>query len=329
MISVIVPVYNAEKYLYQCVDSILNQSFVDIELLLINDGSNDNSMAICNEYAQSDSRVRVLEKDNGGVASARNLGLDYAKGEWITFIDADDWVAPSFLGDVYEKAIDGTADIIFVDIKYKWPNYEDIYHTYRWHGTPQDALIDYLTQTRNCPGWGLVRSSLIKDNHFRFPENITIYEDFHLLVRLVYKSKTILNVEKPLYNYRMQGSSIVHSIDQNRMIHNQTWAYNSILQFFKENGEYHKYASALYARILHDYQRMVLDSSQHVKFLNIYPDKKHYIWQSTTINLKLKIMMWCLTHNMSWLTYIVVKVRDIFIATTNNSNIFYRDRTVF
>ena len=89
-ISVIVPVYNTEKYLHRCIDSILEQTFTDFELLLINDGSKDNSGAICDEYAQKDSRVRVFHKENGGVSSARNLGLDKANGEWITFIDSDD-----------------------------------------------------------------------------------------------------------------------------------------------------------------------------------------------------------------------------------------------
>ena len=96
-ISVIVPVYKAEKYLHRCVDSILAQTFTDFEVLLINDGSPDNSDAICDEYAKKNNRVRVFHKENGGVSSARNLGLDNAKGEWITFIDSDDYVKPNYL----------------------------------------------------------------------------------------------------------------------------------------------------------------------------------------------------------------------------------------
>lgn len=89
-ISVIVPVYNTEKYLHRCVDSILSQTFIDFELLLINDGSTDKSGEICDEYARRDSRIRVFHKDNGGVSTARNLGLDEAQGEWICFVDSDD-----------------------------------------------------------------------------------------------------------------------------------------------------------------------------------------------------------------------------------------------
>lgn len=97
MISVIVPVYKAEKYLHRCVDSILAQSYTDFELLLIDDGSPDNCGGICDEYAAKDSRVRVFHKENGGVSSARNLGLGNARGEWITFVDSDDWLEPKCL----------------------------------------------------------------------------------------------------------------------------------------------------------------------------------------------------------------------------------------
>ena len=89
MVSIIVPVYNTEKFLHRCIDSILAQTYTDFELLLIDDGSKDSSGAICDEYAVKDARVRVFHKENGGVSSARNLGLDNAKGEWITFVDSD------------------------------------------------------------------------------------------------------------------------------------------------------------------------------------------------------------------------------------------------
>lgn len=105
-ISVIVPVYNVEKYLRCCVDSILAQTFTDIEVLLVNDGSTDGSGAICDEYAQKDSRVRVFHKANGGVSSARNLGLDEAVGKWIAFVDADDYISAT----LYEKIVKASAD---------------------------------------------------------------------------------------------------------------------------------------------------------------------------------------------------------------------------
>ena len=95
-VSIIVPVYKAEKYLNRCIDSILAQTFIDWELLLIDDGSPDKSGEICDEYSKKDQRIKVFHKSNGGVSSARNLGLDHVKGQWITFIDADDYIDSSF-----------------------------------------------------------------------------------------------------------------------------------------------------------------------------------------------------------------------------------------
>lgn len=112
MISIIVPVYNVEKYLTACVESVIAQTYQDWELLLIDDGSPDNSGKICDDYAAKDSRIRVFHKENGGVSSARNLGLDEAKGEWICFIDSDDYVSIDYL-----SYIDETYDIVFVESK--------------------------------------------------------------------------------------------------------------------------------------------------------------------------------------------------------------------
>lgn len=106
MISIIVPVYNAEKTLRQCVDSILTQEYKDMELILVDDGSKDGSPAICDEYEEKDSRVKVFHKENGGVSSARNVGLDYAQGEWITFIDSDDFITNGYFDGVVGRQED-------------------------------------------------------------------------------------------------------------------------------------------------------------------------------------------------------------------------------
>ena len=110
MISVIVPVYNTEKYLDRCIQSILAQTYTDFELLLIDDGSTDLSGEICDKYAEQDSRVKVFHKENGGVSSARNLGLDKANGDWVTFVDADDWVTTLYLNNLSDNT--NSADFV-------------------------------------------------------------------------------------------------------------------------------------------------------------------------------------------------------------------------
>ena len=114
-VSIIVPVYKAEAYLHRCVDSILAQTFTDFELLLIDDGSPDRSGEICDEYAQKDSRIRVIHKENGGVSSARQRGLDEAVGEYTIHVDSDDWVEPNMLEELYKKAKQDDADIVICD----------------------------------------------------------------------------------------------------------------------------------------------------------------------------------------------------------------------
>ncbi|MBB5333546.1 glycosyltransferase family 2 protein [Chryseobacterium koreense] len=113
-VTVVIPVYNAEKYLDECVQSVLNQNFTDFEILLINDGSSDGSGIICENYASKDSRVKVFHKKNGGVSTARNMGIEYAKGKWITFIDADDYIQENYFEVLNLK---NDTDWILLDIK--------------------------------------------------------------------------------------------------------------------------------------------------------------------------------------------------------------------
>ena len=111
LISVIVPIYNVENYLRMCLDSIQNQTYKNFECLLINDGSPDNSAEICREYVAKDSRFRYFEKENGGVSSARNLGIECSEGVYITFVDSDDWVEPDYLEVLYSIIVQEKADI--------------------------------------------------------------------------------------------------------------------------------------------------------------------------------------------------------------------------
>lgn len=111
-ISIIIPIYDVESYLRKCLDSIMEQSFPYFELLLINDGSTDASAQICQEYVEKDDRIRYFEKENGGVSSARNFGIKHSRGEYITFIDSDDWVEPNYLEIFYKSIKEQDADIV-------------------------------------------------------------------------------------------------------------------------------------------------------------------------------------------------------------------------
>lgn len=180
-ISIIVPVYKVEQYLPKCINSILAQTFQDWELILVDDGSPDNSGKICDEYALKDSRIRVFHKENGGVSSARNLGVDNAKGEWITFIDSDDYIQPGFLEGLYAPIAQGE-DLDFVHggcVNVKNEEFVSINQSYEYYiGDDKNILLQKL---RGLPFSKLFRLENVK--HWsdglplRFDEKMKIAED--------------------------------------------------------------------------------------------------------------------------------------------------------
>lgn len=210
MISVIVPVYNTEKYLRRCVDSILTQTFDDFELLLINDGSTDSSGSICDEYAIQDKRVRVFHKVNGGVSSARNLGLDNALGEWVSFVDSDDYVSSTYLHDLYSQINDTTGFVLSFSVSV----FRDK-HSRMVYG---DMLIDqnnfeslfseYDLDWRTSPWAKLYERSIIETNNMRFNISLPIAEDLVFLYEyLLYVEQIqVKGVSNYFYNAEIEGS---------------------------------------------------------------------------------------------------------------------------
>lgn len=216
--SVIIPVYNVEKYLRECVDSILAQSFDDYELILVNDGSKDSSPAICDEYSAKDSRIKVIHKENGGASTARNKGTDAASGDYILYLDSDDYISDKdFFKELYEKAKDGIDVII-----YKFKKYFE--ETARFakcqYGFPelekQNTLVEkinYLVKTDSfyCAGWSkAIRADIIRENNIRFKEGV-VGEDQEWYYRVLENVKTIDGIDKDFIVYRQRANSVTSS----------------------------------------------------------------------------------------------------------------------
>lgn len=207
IISVIVPVYKAEKYLHRCVDSILAQSYTDFELLLINDGSPDNCGAICDEYAIKDARVRVFHKKNGGVSSARNLGLDNAQGDWIAFVDSDDYVHVDYLKDLYALCdadlVVGSYQMVGTDnpINGVIPT-----ETYLRDGL-KDALLLY-GETGNFRGamCKMYKREVVHQYNIRYDENMSASEDWLFALEYIKHIDKIKTLDKPYYYYEQENS---------------------------------------------------------------------------------------------------------------------------
>lgn len=201
-ISVIVPVYNVEKYLPRCIDSILSQTFKDFELLLIDDGSPDNCGRICDEYAQKDCRVRVFHKLNGGVSSARNLGLDNAQGEWIAFIDSDDYVDENYLAELLKVTeLEGTDFVVILNAIKKYTENRYIVLT-------DESLVDlfslYEFHRNGCPWGKLYKHNIIRNKNLRFNKNIHLGEDVIFAILYLLEIETVVVISSDKYFYERE-----------------------------------------------------------------------------------------------------------------------------
>ena len=216
-ISIIIPIYNVESYLRKCLDSIIEQSFPYFELLLINDGSTDASAQICQEYVEKDDRIRYFEKENGGVSSARNFGIKHSRGEYITFIDSDDWIEPNYLEILYKTIKEQEADIVVTN--YYTFREEDAMFLFHVAETneplvfqPNDSFFNYMFSTFGTDiAWGSSWSKLFKKSLFDrlcFSEDISWAEDFDLMYKLFLISERIIYLHKAPYCYRDRGDSV-------------------------------------------------------------------------------------------------------------------------
>ena len=211
MVSIIVPVYNGEKFITRCVESVLAQTYTAFELILVNDGSKDNSGAICDALAQKDNRIRVIHQKNGGVSRARNRGLDAAKGDVIGFIDADDYFAPNLLETALSEM--GVADICMFDAVTTWDSGKtepDTIEILPGECTlkKQDITPERLMLMAGAVWRCLYRAELLKE--IRFPVGIKFSEDRIFNLYAMGKMDTLRYIRKGMYFRVMQDESAVH-----------------------------------------------------------------------------------------------------------------------
>lgn len=229
-ISVIVAVYRAEAYLHRCLNSLLVQTFRDFEVLLVDDGSPDKSGEICDEYARKDARIRVFHKENGGVSSARQCGIDHAKGEYTTHVDPDDWVEPTMLADLYTKAKEEDADMVFGDFYIEYDHKTQYDNQQPSSLDSKTILSDILVNKRirmNLCG-KLIRLSDYEG--IRFPQDLRYGEDSCVLVLLVCKMHAFSYIHYPYYHYDRYINP--NSLTRNRQ--GLLGEYRKILMYYKK-----------------------------------------------------------------------------------------------
>lgn len=224
-ISIIVPVYKAEKYLNRCVDSILAQTFTDWELLLIDDGSLDQSGEMCDEYAAKDSRIIVFHKENGGVSSARNLGLDNARGVYVTFVDSDDWIDVNTLSICISEIEANDLDIL----QFSFSREEKSLGSFGEEYTNVCSLSDYLNKRQFlvCVGGNVIRSSVIQTYTIRFDSEMKLAEDQLFLFTCMGYAHKLKRIPNKLYFYYDNPQSATN----NEKIEDIVYSSNKCIQF--------------------------------------------------------------------------------------------------
>ena len=232
MISIIIPVYKAEKYLHRCVESILAQTFTDFELLLVDDGSPDRSGDICDQYAAADPRVRVFHKPNGGVSSARNLGIDNARGEWITFVDADDYISPTYCEFDQESKF----DIILTEYKISEVD-NTITDPIPFVGNINDGVEQFLANNLQCNlfrvPWGkFIRRTAI--GNMRFTLSQQIGEDTVFMLNLLTATKSISIISGNCYYW--QRSEIISAVKYCLQPEEDVIFTTNILESYEQTG---------------------------------------------------------------------------------------------
>ena len=240
-VSVIVPVYNVEKYLAKCLDSLVNQTLKEIEIIVVNDGTKDNSQKIIDKYSKKYKQIKAYKKENGGQSSARNYGLSKATGEYIGFTDGDDYVSPDMYEKMYQKAKSGNFDIVACDLNYV---YEDNRAVRRISSGIDNDTYD-IRKILPCI-YPIVCNSIFKRELFKnkitFKEGVW-FEDVEFIYRMLTYIKSIGVVKEPFVQYLQREGSVTKSIDPRIYDYIDNW--NDTIEFYKKRKLYDKYRKEL------------------------------------------------------------------------------------
>ena len=263
-ITVIIPVYNVEQYLRDCLDSMLNQMMFDWEAICVNDGSTDGSVAILKEYAGKDNRIKVIAQPNGGLSAARNAGMKAAKGEYVLFLDSDDWLEPNALQTLADH-LDGADMVCFSGRRF----FEE---TRTYHSADSltekvyPAGMDYYNENALlhrdfafvCAVLRLYKRSFLVEHELRFKESI-FHEDNLFTPQACYYANQVKVIDKCLYNYRVRPQSITTTFNLKRLTDLMAVA-NELAAFFIPKSGFDK--TVIYRAITHHYQVAFVEAPQ-------------------------------------------------------------------
>lgn len=245
-VSVIVPVYNVEKYLEKCLNSLVNQTLENIEIIIVNDGTKDNSEEIIKKFMDKyPNKIIYLKKENGGLSDARNFGIPYAKGEYIAFLDSDDYVEKNIYKEMYDLAKKENSDMVECDFIWEYPNKirEDIGQVY-------NGKKEMLEKVRVVAWNKLIKRSILEKTQIQFPKGLR-YEDVEFTYKLIPHLNKVSFLKKPYIHYIQRENSISNS--QNERTKEIFTVLDNVIDYYKKNNFYDEYKDELeyiYARYL-------------------------------------------------------------------------------
>lgn len=303
-ISIIVPIYNVEKYLERCLKSILNQTYKNLEIILIDDGSNDNSLCMCQDYAKIDDRIKVIHKKNGGVSSARNMGLDNATGELIGFVDPDDWIEPQMFEAMVTCKIQNNVELVNCDFLVESEN-EFMFHRHEKNVSYMKILENIQSiNSMICESsfiQGQVWCKLFDEKYIRgirFNEEIAIYEDLLFCVEYVERINTVACImNQQLYHYSMHENNVTKSFGKKDItsIYALEHVLNKKLKLDLETIEYLNTKQVLYSSgYIMASKQSIVDDEKNIDFAkNMIKGKWKLVKNNKIITFKrrIRIMM--------------------------------------
>ena len=277
LISVVVPVYNIEKYVGKCIESILCQTYTNIEVIIVNDGSTDNSLSVCHMYQKKDKRIKIINKDNGGLSEARNYGLHTAKGEYICFIDGDDYIHSKMLENMLNACDEYDVDISICAREYCFDDNEiDVFQNKKDYNSivmsGKEAFRHFLLEDIDgfVVAWNkLYKKKLFTNNSIEYPVG-KIHEDCFTTYKLFLASSKVAYVDYVGYCYRQRNNSIMHSKNSIREV-SIVEAYEEILKFTREyvqeyvkEAEYRYVIANLYLASVADNKKIISECKRNV-----------------------------------------------------------------
>lgn len=316
-LSIIVPVYNVEKYLPKCLESLIKQTLKDIEIICVNDGSMDNSLAILKEFASKDSRIRIIDNQHQGVAKTRNTGIEQSTGEYIGFVDSDDYIDIDFFEKLYNSATKSNSDIAIASIL-KHKNFFNIYNA---KYTKEETAITIQDKIKLCEdkkhfffyAWNKIyHSGFIKKNNIKFSEG-QIYEDVMFAIKALYYSNKIISVYGTKYHYIEHENSLTKYKDKTgEKEHDLIKAYSELQEFCNSKN-------------IEISERLNYYTKENFGFiLNLYKGKYQSKIQLFNIFTIATISNYSETRNLITILGFKIKIAKREIAKERQENVFYQ-----